>query len=256
MKIIKNGFKNERLEIELDVYIIDEKEWFRGRQVANILGYRDSERFTRIVSFKENISTHNVGSGEVKHNETFVNEFALYEVVCKINKTDMARYTKAREFQKWVFSEVLPSLRKNNFYIDSENIDNSQLKDLQLKLIDITQQRDNFSNGLLYSPNKRQGLKPFIENMFPKCEDVYSQFLDNMVKSGMLDNNFQPTDIFRKTNSARRMFIHTNKTTVDTVVDLVVTNVGRDELYRRLYVEDNILKIKKYEPKIDILKLF
>ena len=256
MNIIKNGFKNERLGIELDVYIIDGKEWFRAKDISDFLEYRDARDMVRIVSFNENINTHIVPNVVNPRGTTFINEFALYEVVCKINKTDIERYNKAREFQQWVFSEVLPSLRKNNFYIDSENIDNSQLKDLQLKLIDITQQRDNFSNGLLYSPNKRQVLKPFIENMFPKCENVYSQFLDNMVKSGMLDDNFQPTDIFRKTNSTRRMFIHTNKTTVDTVVDLVVTNVGMDELYRRLYVEDNVLKIKKYEPKIDILKLF
>lgn len=137
MKIIKNGFKNERLGIELDVYEINGKEWFRGKQVAKILGYRDSERFTRIVSFKENISTHNVGSGEVKHNETFVNEFALYEVVCKINKTDIERYTKAREFQQWVFSEVLPSLRKNNFYVDKDNITESQAEKLKIYLFDL-----------------------------------------------------------------------------------------------------------------------
>ena len=30
MKIIKNGFKNERLGVELDVYVIDGKEWFKA----------------------------------------------------------------------------------------------------------------------------------------------------------------------------------------------------------------------------------
>lgn len=131
MEIIKNGFKNERLGVELDVYLINGKEWFRAKEVANILGYRDSERFTRIINFTENVSTHNVGSGNIKHNESFVNEFGLYEVVCKINQTDMVRYDKAREFQRWVFEEVLPSLIIMVLYI----LENSSTKIKMQELI-------------------------------------------------------------------------------------------------------------------------
>lgn len=119
MEIKKNGFKNEKLGLELDVYVLDGKEWFRALDIAKYLEYRDSERFTRLITFKQNISTHNVGSGKIKHNETFVNEYGLYEVLCKITRTSQERYNKAREFQQWVFEEVLPSIRKTGTYVDS-----------------------------------------------------------------------------------------------------------------------------------------
>lgn len=245
MELIKNGFKNERLGIELDVYVIDDKEWFRGKQVAKILGYRDSERFTRIVSFRENISTHNVGSGEVKHNETFVNEFAIYEVVCKINKTDIERYNKAREFQKWVFEEVLPSLRKNNFYVDGENINENQITELKEEIGKLSQQVNNFSNILVNNKKKRQRLDTYLRQMFPNVENVYEQFLTKMKSSGMLDKNNRPTELFMRYNADNNMFCHIVKTT-DVVEDyLTLTNVGMENICKRAYIKDGKIHLKK-----------
>lgn len=137
MKIIKNGFKNERLGIELDVYEIEGKEWFKAKDISDFLEYRDARDMVRIVSFNENINTHIVPNVVNPRGTTFINEFALYEIVCKINKTDIERYNKAREFQQWVFSEVLPSLRKNNFYVDKNNITESQAEKLKIYLFDL-----------------------------------------------------------------------------------------------------------------------
>ncbi|MGL5962629.1 MAG: BRO-N domain-containing protein [Cetobacterium sp.] len=112
-----------------------EKEWFKTKEVSLFLGYRDSERVTRVVSFKENIITHNVGDEINPIGTSFINEFGLYETLCKINKTDIERYNKAREFQKWVFSEVLPSIRQNGAYVDEDHITKEQygrLKDTLL----------------------------------------------------------------------------------------------------------------------------
>lgn len=38
---------------------------------------------------------------------------------------------KAEEFQEWVCGEVLPSIRKNGYYIDNNNITQEQLDKLQ-----------------------------------------------------------------------------------------------------------------------------
>ena len=83
---------------------------------------------------EENTTKHNMLSDKGNYSDVrFINEIALYECVLKIrdSQTDITkhnRYVKAREFQKWVFEEVLPSIRKNNYYIDKNNITTEQSK--------------------------------------------------------------------------------------------------------------------------------
>ncbi|MGL5960647.1 MAG: BRO family protein, partial [Cetobacterium sp.] len=96
MKVIKNGFTNERLGIELDVYVIEGREWFKAKDVSDYLGYLEAKDMTRIISFEDNINRHFMPNVVNPRGTTFINEFGLYEVLCKINKTDFERYNKAR----------------------------------------------------------------------------------------------------------------------------------------------------------------
>lgn len=139
MEIKNNGFKNVRLGIELDVYVIEGKEWFKAQDISKYLGYIKPSDMTRNVdSIEENSCTHIMRTAQGNEYEaTFINEFALYEAILKIRKSDIERYNKAREFQKWVFSEVLPSLRKANFYVDKDNINKNQLEELKEYLFDL-----------------------------------------------------------------------------------------------------------------------
>ncbi|MGL5964816.1 MAG: BRO-N domain-containing protein [Fusobacteriaceae bacterium] len=153
MEIIKNGFRNERIGIELDVYVIGGKEWFRAKDISDYLGYVKSADLVRVISFDENIKTHIVRHVVNPRGTTFINEFGLYEVLCKINKTDLDRYNKAREFQKWVFSEVLPSIRKNNYYIDDKYVTKVQYDRLK-------------DTMLLFCKNGKMGLPTASEKIF------------------------------------------------------------------------------------------
>ena len=58
----------------------------------------------------------------------FVNESGLYALIMRSNKP------AAKRFRKWVTSEVLPSIRKNGFYIYPETADKKGLKKLQRQL--------------------------------------------------------------------------------------------------------------------------
>lgn len=139
MEIIKNGFKNERLGIELDVYIIDGKEWFKAQDISELLNYRDLNNMKRSIEITElNSCTQTLSTVQGnRYGALFINESALYEIIFSITRRDIERYNKAREFQQWVFSEVLPSIRKNNFYIDKENITESQTEKLKIYLFDL-----------------------------------------------------------------------------------------------------------------------
>ena len=245
MEIIKNGFKNNRLGIELDVYIIEEKEWFKAKDISDFLGYSEAKDMTRIISFEENINRHIVPNVVNPKGTLFINEFGLYEIICKINKTDSTRFNKAREFQKWVFSEVLPSIRKNNYYVDKENITDKQKEQII----------SNYSNILLHNKKKSQRLHTFLEQAFPDIEDVYSQFLKKMQESDMLDKDFKPTEKFVEHNNKVKMFTHSVNTSTDIDVFFTLTNNGMDELCKRLYVENRKLCIRKRDGSKE-LKLF
>lgn len=59
---------------------------------------------------------------------TYITESLFYYVTLN------SKSTKALPFQLWVCEEVLPSLRKNSFYIDESNIDSNQINELEKKV--------------------------------------------------------------------------------------------------------------------------
>jgi len=100
--------------------------WFVGNDVAKMLEYSNIQEAVRYHVSESNIEDFGCskrgGSGcekfspdhlpmEVLQNHTkFINEAGLYELIMK------SKMPKAKEFQTWVTSEVLPSLRKTGKY--------------------------------------------------------------------------------------------------------------------------------------------
>lgn len=117
---IEKGFKNERLGLELDVYVKDGREWFLGNDVAKFFGYAQAKDMIRISSFPEtHTCRHNVPrSNGYEYEMIFIDEFLLYEICCKISRADKERFEKAKIFQEWVFGEVLPLIRQNGAVVD------------------------------------------------------------------------------------------------------------------------------------------
>ena len=149
--------------------MIDEKEWFKAQDISEYLEYRDRYNMTRSIDFVEdNSCTHNMRTAQGNEYEAlFINEIALYECVLKIrdSKTDEdkhRRFVKAREFQKWVFSNVLPSLRKNGYYLNKD-MSSEQYEKLQEELRIRNQQVDNFSNMVGGNTRKKQKLETFLK---------------------------------------------------------------------------------------------
>ena len=121
----EKSFTNYQLGIKLNSYI-DEKcnVWFQAKQVAQILGYKNTEHaIKRHVSENHKITFLFCSPPETdgQQNDTrgkyclFVDEAGFYELVFK------SRLPSARIFREWVFTIVLPSIRKFGYYkmIDS-----------------------------------------------------------------------------------------------------------------------------------------
>ncbi|MGL5962256.1 MAG: BRO-N domain-containing protein [Cetobacterium sp.] len=168
----------------------------------------------------------------------YVSESVLYMLMMS-TKND-----RATIFQVWLATEVLPSIRKNGFYL-GESFDKDELeKQLREKDVII----DNFSNVLKFNKKRTQLLKTFITDMFPSNKDAYGQFVQSMIKAKMLTEDLQPTEVFDIQNKRKNMFVHNTRVGLNgTNIELQLTNIGMEELAKRLYLEDGELKIKKVE---------
>ena len=104
-------------------YIIKEGEpWFLAKDVAEILGYRQSNNMIQSLNsedigkaepscFNQDGLIHKFASKPL----TIINESGLYDAIFNSRKPN------AREFRRWVTSEVLPSIRRTGSY----NVENS-----------------------------------------------------------------------------------------------------------------------------------
>ena len=117
--MIEKVFINRHLGIKFQSYI-DKKlrVWFKAKEVAQILGYKNTEKAVK-SHVSENHKRKILFSNQHETNGCsmtyFIDEAGFYELVFK------SRLPTAKMLREWVFSKVLPSIRKYGYYkmIDS-----------------------------------------------------------------------------------------------------------------------------------------
>lgn len=105
---------------ELGVLVIDGKEWFPAIQCAKILGYSNPRKavidhckgdgVTKRDGVSYSTNQHGVTTQQINEIK-YISEGNLYRLIVH------SKLPKAVEFEKWVFDEVLPSIRHNGGYI-------------------------------------------------------------------------------------------------------------------------------------------
>ena len=104
---------------------INNEPWFVGKDVAEILGYNETANMRKIIyaEDKQEIDPQNrMYAGFVQNGITLepnknvrrmllINESGLYQAIFG------STLPKAKEFKRWVTSEVLPSIRNQKFYL-------------------------------------------------------------------------------------------------------------------------------------------
>ena len=115
--LIKKKFNNPELGIEFESFIDDECCcWFKAKEVAQVLNYKNTEH-----AIKRHVSENHKKSfllscppetgGQVQGRWlVFIDETGLYELVFK------SRLPIAKDFREWIFSEVLPAIRKYGYF--------------------------------------------------------------------------------------------------------------------------------------------
>ena len=88
----------------------DGEPYFVGKDVADILGYADTDQAIRKhVDEEDKLTRRFNGSGQNRE-MTIINESGLYSLILS------SKLPAAKKFKRWVTSEVLPAIRKTGSY--------------------------------------------------------------------------------------------------------------------------------------------
>lgn len=88
----------------------DGEPWFVGKDVAVVLGYGDTDQALRKhIDDEDKLTRRFDGSGQNRQ-MTIINESGLYSLVLS------SKLPTAKQFKRWVTSEVIPSIRKTGSY--------------------------------------------------------------------------------------------------------------------------------------------
>lgn len=90
--------------------LVNDEPYFVGKDVANILGYRNGSRDINRHVDEEDRQNYQNGTFESPRGLTIINESGLYSLILS------SKLPNAKKFKRWVTSEVLPTIRKTGSY--------------------------------------------------------------------------------------------------------------------------------------------
>ena len=124
--MFEKSFKNEELGLELTSYIDKQQNaWFKGKDVAKILEYKDTDDAVRrhiSQNHKRKLIFGQPGKAPGCSMTYFIDEAGFYELVFS------SKLEAAKKFRDWVFTNVLPSIRKFGYYKLFDNPNNKMFK--------------------------------------------------------------------------------------------------------------------------------
>ncbi|EAM2870078.1 hypothetical protein GI075_23275 [Salmonella enterica] len=95
---------------DVRIQVIDGEPWFCLKDVCEILSIANPRDLMAKQLDKEGVDKIYIPTESGKQNITFINEPNLYRVIFRSNKPE------AKQFQDWVFNDVLPTIRKTGRY--------------------------------------------------------------------------------------------------------------------------------------------
>ena len=98
---------------------VNDTPYFVGKDVAEILGYAKARNaLSTHVDSEDALKWGVMDELGRKQETTIINESGLYSLILS------SRLPQAKEFKRWVTSEVLPTIRKNGMFATNELLDN------------------------------------------------------------------------------------------------------------------------------------
>lgn len=95
---------------DLRIITKNDEYWFVGKDVAEILGYSNTRDALAKHVDNEDKADVAIHDGRQNRSMVVINESGLYSLILS------SKLPKAKEFKRWVTSEILPSIRKTGSY--------------------------------------------------------------------------------------------------------------------------------------------
>lgn len=96
----------------------DNEVWFVGRDIADILQYKETHKaISRLVDEDDRMKYPVKDSLGRMQDTWLINESGLYSLILN------SKLETAKKFKKWVTSDILPSIRQHGAYMTPETIE-------------------------------------------------------------------------------------------------------------------------------------
>ena len=155
--------------------VIENEPWFVGKDVAEALGYSNPRKAMGDHVDDEDKGVTKCDTLGGVQELTVINESGLYSLVMS------SKLPNAKQFKRWVTSEVLPSIRKHGAYMTPETIEAAILNPDTLIRIATALKEEKEKNQVLQVVNSTLTVKNQI--MQPKAE-----YFDELVDRNLLTN--------------------------------------------------------------------
>lgn len=96
---------------QVRMMIINNEVWFVGKDIVDILGYKNGSRDINSHVDKEDKLKYQISTAGQMREQLLINESGLYSLALS------SKLPKAKEFKRWITKEVIPSIRKYGGYI-------------------------------------------------------------------------------------------------------------------------------------------
>ncbi|HEM3172955.1 TPA: phage antirepressor [Streptococcus suis] len=166
-------FKNEQFG-EVQLLEINNEPWFVGKDVAEILAYKEPNKaITRHVD-EEDRTKHPILTKGGLQDSYIINESGLYSLILK------SKLPQAKQFKRWVTSEVLPAIRKHGAYVTNQKAVEittnpsalaeflqgitNQVKQLELQNLELVEKNEVLEVELLEARKQARYLDVIIES--------------------------------------------------------------------------------------------
>lgn len=113
-------FHNEEFG-EIKALDINGEPWFVGKDIAEKLGYIDTNQAIRTHIDEEDTLLKSIFIGGQARTTTLINESGVYSLILRSTQP------RAKIFKRWVTSVIIPSVRKNGLYAADELLNNPEM---------------------------------------------------------------------------------------------------------------------------------
>ena len=176
---------------EIRTVDIDNEPWFVGKDVASILGYKDTVNALKAHVDDEDKRGWQITTPSGTQQMTIINESGLYALVLS------SKLPTAKAFKRWITHDVIPSIRKHGAYTTPEKLQEAILNpDMMIQLCQQLKDEQE-KNTVLRAKNSALVVENQI--MAPKAD-----YFDELVDRNLLTNF---TEAAKQLNIKRRTFI-------------------------------------------------